>query len=243
MSFILLNARLFSGGTDLSGFGNKLDLSSECEEKPTTNWMSGGWTEVKGGLFSTEISGAGQWSAGDSSQVDDERFAALGGLGAFTAGPDNSTVGSLAWITYALSGKYSFGGTVGDVAPWESGWKGSWPLVRGKFAHPPGTPRTATGTGTAQQLGAVSATQRLYATLHVLSVSGTDTPTITVTVDSDNAEGFPSATTALSFDAATARGGQVKRVSGAITDDWFRPKWTISGTNPSFLFVVAFGIA
>ena len=129
------------------------------------------------------------------------------------------------------------------MATWTGTAKSSWPLVRGTIAHPPGTARTASGTGTGLQLGAVPAGRRLYAALHVLSVAGT-TPSITVTVESDDANTFASATTRLTFDAATAAGGQVLRTTGdAITDTWFRVTWTISGTSPSFLFVVALGIA
>ena len=36
--------------------------------------------------------------------------------------------------------------------------------------------------------------------------------------------------------------GQTGVVSGAITDQWWRVSYTISGTNPSFLFAVAAGV-
>jgi hypothetical protein len=104
------------------------------------------------------------------------------------------------------------------------------------------TARTATGTGTSVQLGAVSSTQRLYVALHVFSVSGT-TPSLTVAIQSDNATGFPSASTVTTLTAATAIGSQITRVAGPITDDWFRVSYTISGTDPSFLFAVTAGIA
>jgi hypothetical protein len=75
-------------------------------------------------------------------------------------------------------------------------------------------------------------------------VTGTATPTITARIESDNASGFPSATTQLTFTGATAIGGQFLSTSGsAITDDWWRVAWTITGTSPSFLFAMAFGIA
>ncbi|HEV2778692.1 MAG TPA: hypothetical protein VGX25_04755 [Actinophytocola sp.] len=241
--FVLTNVRLFSGGCDLTAQSNKLELSSEAEDKDVTNFGSGGWKEVKGGLFSTEISGAGQWEAADASKVDDNRWSSLGGLGPFSAGPDDAAVGNLSYFTNALSGKYQLGGQVGDVAPWDGEWKGSWPLVRGLFAHSPGTPRTADGTGTGQQLGAVASGKYLYANLHVLSVAGTSTPTITARIESDADNTFASPTTVLTFTAATAVSGEVKRVAGAITDTWFRPAWTITGSSPSFLFVVTYGIA
>lgn len=240
--FVLIDARLFTGGADLSGNSNKLEISGSVEDKDTTNFRSAGWKEVLGGLAETEISGEGQWEASDASKVDDAMWAQLGGLTAWSACPVDSTLGALTYFTKAFTGAYALGGAVGDVAPWSGAAKGSWPLVRGVVAHPPGTPRTTTGVGTAVQLGAVPAGKSLYAALHVLSVAGT-TPSITVRIEQDNAVGFPSAATSLTFDPATARGGQILRLAGPTTDDWFRPAWTISGTTPSFLFLVAFGVA
>lgn len=240
--FVLLNARLFAVGADLTGASNKIELTSEIEDKETTNYYSAGYKEVIGGLGTAEVSAEGQWEAADSSKVDDAMWARLGGVGPWTACPDNAAVGDLAYLTQCLTASYALGGAVGDIAPWTGKGASSWPLVRGQMAHPAGTARTSTGTGTAVQLGAVPAGKRLYAALHVLSVAGT-TPSITARIESDNAVGFPSATTQLTFTAATAAGGEALRTSGsAITDDWFRVAWTISGTTPSFLFATSFGI-
>jgi hypothetical protein len=83
----------------------------------------------------------------------------------------------------------------------------------------------------------------MYAALHVLSVAGTATPTITARVESSVDNTFASPTTRLTFAAATAVSGQTLRTAGtAITDTWWRVAWTISGTTPSFLFAAALGI-
>jgi hypothetical protein len=167
-------------------------------------------------------------------------------LDAWTVGATSASdtaAGNLGYLTKALRTSITLLGAVGDVAPWEANAAGTWPLVRGQFAHPSGVARSTTGSGTAINLGAVAAGERLYASLHVLSVSGTSTPTLTVTVQSDDAEGFADPTTQLTFDAATAVGGQILRTDGtAITDTWWRVGWTITGTDPSFLFAAAFGI-
>lgn len=240
---ILTNVRCFAVGLDLTGNSNKIELSSEVEEKEATNYASQGWKEILGGLASAEISGEGQWEAGDPSKVDDGSWAQFGGIGPWSMSANNSAaVGNLAYFTRALRADYKAGGTVGDVAPWTSTAKSAWPLVRGQFAHPPGTARTATGTGTALSLGAVVAGQSLYAALHILSAAGA-TPSITARVESDDSSGFTSATTRLTFGAATAVGGQILRTDGsAITDTWWRVAWTISGTTPSFLFAASLGI-
>ena len=142
----------------------------------------------------------------------------------------------------ALTADYETFGEIGEINPFKAELSGNWPVTHGRLLHPKGTARTATGVGTAFQVGALLATKRMYCTLHVLSISGTATPTITVRLESDNAVGFPSAVTQTTFTAMTAIGSQTATVAGALTDDWWRPAWTITGTNPSFLFVVAVGI-
>ena len=242
MAQILLDCRLFAVGADLSGVSNKIELSAEHEVKERTNYRSGGYKEVKAGLASAEITGEGQWEAGDPSRVDDASWAALGGTGPYTVCAEDSIVGALAYFTKGMRQNFKFGDAVGEINPWSGTVKSSWPLVRGQIAHPPGTARTATGTGTALNLGAVAAGKRLYAALHVLSVAGT-TPSITARVESDDAVGMASPTTRLTFGAATAVSGDILRSDGtAITDTYYRLAWTISGTTPSFLFAAAIGI-
>lgn len=238
---ILTDCRIFAGGTHLSGQSNKIELPGELEERDVTNFLSAGWKECTGALPSFSIEASGQWVAGSNS-VDESRWSALGTNEPWTICPLTDTAGVLAYLGQANESKYQTFDVVGSVMPWAASAQGSWPLVRGKSLHSYVTPRTATGSGTAVQLIATPTGQNLYAALHVLSVSGTATPTLTVRVQSDNASDFPSATTVITFTAATAVGGQITRVAGPITDDWLRADWTISGTNPSFLFVVSVGV-
>lgn len=239
---VLINVRAFAAGADLTGVSNKIEITSEIEDKDATNFGSGGWKEVLGGLGSAEIAGEGQWEAGDPGKVDDAAWADFGIVTPWTVGPAGASVGSIAYFTRALRGDYSLGDAVGEIAPWKSTAKSAWPLVRGQFAHPPGTARTATGSGSGVQLGPVAARERLYASLHILSVAGT-TPSITASVESDEDNTFATATTRLTFDAAAANGAQMLRTDGsAITDEWWRVAWTITGTTPSFLFAAALGI-
>lgn len=240
---VLLNVRCFAAGLDLTSVSNKIELTSEVEEKTTTNYGSGGYTEVVGGLASAEIAGEGQWEAGDETKVDDASWAQLGGVGPWSVSGNNSAaVGELVYFTRAMRADYTLFADVGEVAPWTSTAKSSWPLVRGQFAHPPGTARTATGSGTALEVGAVPAGKRLYAALHVLSAAGT-TPSLTARVESSADDTFTDPTTHATFTAATEAGGQMLRTDGtAITDTWWRVAWTITGTTPSFLFAAALGI-
>lgn len=242
---VLLDARVFAGGVDLSGVGNKLEVTEESEVRKKTNWRSGGAEEVLAGITSVDINAEGQWAAGDPSQVDDATWAQRRSLEPWSFAPEGDSdlaSGGLVYLTRALRHKSQIFGGLGEVAGWMANACGTWPLVRGLAAHPSGVPRSTTGSGTAYQLGAVAAGQKVYANLHVLDVSGTSTPTITVKVQSDNDSGFASPTDRFSFAAATAVGGESVRAAGAITDDWWRVSWTITGSTPSFLFLVTFGI-
>lgn len=246
--FVQFNVRLFAGAADLTGRSNKVELAMEHEEKDATTYLAegdpdSGWKKVLGGLGSFALGGEGFWEAGDLTKVDNESWAGLGVVQAFTVCPNGAAVGNLAWVLKAMRAQYKLGGQVGEIAPWTATAAGSWPVGRGKVLHPPGTARTATGDGTAVEVAAVTDAQYLYASLHVLSVSGTDTPTITVIVESDVDANFDgSETTRISFAAATAVGGQVLRAAGPITDTFYRVSHTISGTNPSFLYLCAIGI-
>lgn len=242
-ALVLTNVRLFTGGADLTSSSNKVEITAEVEEKDATTFGSGGWKEVKGGLASSTFASEGFWEAGDPSKIDDAAWAQLGTVGAWSACPDGATLGALAYFTQALRCDYAIGDEVGNLAPWSSKGAGAWPLVRGQIAHPPGTARTSSGTGTATQLGALTAGHRLYAALHVLSAAGSASPTITARVESDDNSGFTSPATRATFAAATALGGQALRTDGtAVADDWWRIAWTITGTSPSFTFAAALGI-
>lgn len=242
--FVLLNSRIFASAADLTGHSNQIELSTEIEEKNVTNFKSEGWTESIGGLASTSITGGGQWEAGDPGLVDNESWADLAGrtIHPWTVCPRSAAVGELSWFTRVLRSSYKIGDTVGEVAPWEASASGTSPLLRGTSAHPPGTAETADGAGDGLELGEVADGQRIYAALHVLSVSGSS-PSLTVEVESDVDNTWSNPATQISFDAATAVGGQFASAMGPITDTWWRVTWTITGTDPSFLFLAALAIA
>jgi hypothetical protein len=245
---VLTSCRIFAGGYDLTGHSNKLEFQAEVEDKDVTTFLpiadpDVGWRKTIGGLASSTFKGGGNWSSDGSTAVDDMAFAALGSVAPLSAFAVDANEGSLGYFTQTLTKSYQFLGATGDVASWTIDDQSAWPAVRGFSLQSPGTARTVTGTGTATQITAVPTGKQLYAALQVLSVSGTATPTLAVKVQSDNAVGFPSPADQITFTPATAIGGQISRVAGPIADDWFRVSFTISGTNPSFLFVVIAGIS
>lgn len=238
---VLLNTRLFVAGADLTGVTNKAEIQTEVEAKEATTFGSAGSKEFLGGLVSSSINAEGFFEAGDAGKVDDGAWALRGATGPVSICPQAATDGALVYFTNALETGYTLLGQVGELAPYKVSATGTWRVVRGTIGHPVSTSRTATGNGTAMQLGAVSTSQQLYANLHVLSASGT-TPSLTVKVQSDDNSGFTTPIDRLTFTAATAVGGQCARLAGPLTDTYYRVTWTISGTTPSFQFVCAVGV-
>jgi hypothetical protein len=241
---VLTDVRIYTAGADLTGYGNKVELSGMVDDLDVTTFASNGWHDRVGGLHESTTAIEGFWQATDNTMPDDTWWANIGAATVpQTIVPTSGAVSSLAYLTRNFEGAYKITGEVGKVLSWTADAKGNWPMVRGQIMHPQGTARTATGSGTAIQLGAVSAAQKLYANLHVFSVAGTSSPTLTVKVQSYTDNTFASPTDQITFTGATAISGQSGSVAGAITDTWWRVVWTISGSSPSFLFAASAGIA
>lgn len=240
---VLMDARIYLESADLTGWSNKVETSPSAADEDVTTFASGGWKQRTGGELDTDVSLEGFFEQLDVSRPDDMFWANLGSnQAALTVVPTSGAAGVVTYLSRVQVMDYKPGGAVGKVLPFSASLKGNWPFVRGLIMHPQGTARTATGTGTGFQLGAVTAAQRMYACLHVLSVAGTSTPTITVSLQSSVDNTFSSPTTRITFAADTALDGQALSLLGAVTDQWWRAAWTISGTTPSFLFAVSAGI-
>lgn len=231
------------GGLELAGFGKDVNLSTTVAELDTTDFASQGYRELIGGRKSATISlGLMQDMAVGS--VDDTAWSLLGVADIPHSICTPSADGSLAYLWRGIPLSYSpTMSPVGDLAMTQiNGQSSTGGVVRGTLIHPGSASRSSSSTGTGQQLGAVVAGKSMYAALHVLSAAGS-TPSLTVKVQSDDNSNFTSATDRITFTAATTGNTyQWLSVAGAITDDWWRISYTISGSGPSFSFAVTAGI-
>lgn len=229
---VLLDAKVWLAHWDISGKLNAVSLIQGADLKTCTTLGSTG-TKRRGGLTTAALQVEGYWE----DDVDAQLQAAFGVVDVPVTVAPSPTEGDPAFSFRAIEGEYTIGGQVGEVMPFSAGAQSSAgdPLMRGTLMH--NATRNSTATGTARQLGAVGSTQRLYATLHVLAITGT----LDVVVASDTS-GFPSPTTRITFAQAAAVGSQwATPAAGPITDDWYRVGWTISGGG-SATFVVTVGI-
>ncbi len=239
----LTNAVIYIGQYDVSGDHNMVEVPWGVESLDRT--VFGDTTRrYLGGLFEADIKGQGfvDYNTGLIEDVLRSNLA-VQNTPILIAG-DGAAANARASFTQALTANIKgMGAQVGELHgfTWDAKPSNA-PLVGGGTVMATKAARTtSSNSGTAQQLGAVSATQRVYAGLHVFAVSGT-TPTLAVTVRSDDAVGFASPTTQITFTTATTASAQFASAAGAITDTYWRVDWTIAGTTPSFTFAVVIGI-
>lgn len=250
------NATVLFGGVDISGDTNMLQLGAVVETKDSTTFTTNGWRTHVGVLkdASWNFSGFRQNTAEPDSIFYNPSTA---DPGAVLAGTTNATLPVVATITNPLvEGDIAFGmrcmrqqiaptNRVGELAGYSLSLKGDAPMVRGRILGSV-VAAVATGTTTGFEVGAVSATQKLYASLHVTSIS-TVGDTLDVIVESDVDGLFGSPTTRITFSqVVSATGTHTAQwaipIAGAITDTFYRLSYTIAGSSPSFSFVGFIGI-
>ena len=248
MAKAMQNVGLWVADRDVACDVNQCDLTVTVAELSTTVFgcadsTDRGWESSISGKRSAKLAYAG-FSDFSAADLSGQTFADLGGLQPITVTPDipaTPALGDLAYFFRARRYEVSMVDTHGDVAKVSVTAGGSGDVIRGRLMVPKSA-ITATGSSASSQVGAVSATQSVYASLHVFTVSGTS-PTLDVTVGSDDNSGLTSETSRLTFPQATGVGSGWQSLAGAITDDYWVVNYTIGGTTPSFTFAVAIGIA
>lgn len=240
----LTNTQVFLGAYDFTGFTGQLDTGAQTAMEEAPNMGAYGYKVVVPGIHSSEQTFTGNDDYDAATSVGRVLTVAQRGaqlpFGLVHAGTA-AVAGSAALLGQGLLSKVGrLMGATGKVAGFQATVTGDQPLVYGVV----GAPLASRGahTGTSLQLGAVGTgptgvEQRLWAALIVTAASGTN---LAVTIQSDNATGFPSAATALTFSTVSAASAQFTSAAGPMTDDWFRVSATVgSGT---FTYAVLMGV-
>lgn len=238
---VLKDAKLYVGEYDLSGDHVSVALTYSSELQDSTTF--GQTTRIRtGGLKDVSLTGEGFWSGG-TGLVDDALFNKVGVADVpITIAPAGETLANDAYLFRAIYGSYAPGAAVGEMLRFSvsASSSGGTGVIRGKLLHVGS--ETATGAEDKQELGAVAAGKSIYASMHVLTVSGTN-PTLDVLLESDADASAGGETTRITFTQATDETSEWKSLAGAVTDTFWRASWTIGGTNtPTFEFVLAVGI-
>lgn len=231
---VLKDVFLYIDGYDFRPVTSTATLTSEKESVDSTTFGSDGARENEKGLEQTTGEFAGKWTAGTSG-VDSELWADLAGDDEriYTLGEAETETG-VAWSFRANRTNYMAGGELGTLAPFNANAQGRSKLLRGQLAKAK-APVSATGViGSVVNLGAVSASQHVYAVLHLFGTAGSS---ITVQVQSDDSSGFASPTTRGTIGPVTASGAvSLTPAAGAIADTHWRLNvsaisgtWTVAG--------------
>lgn len=237
--------RAWVAGFDLSTYIASFKMGAVREEKDATTIGDSGVRGRLAGMRGGMVELGGFYDVTGALGPDDVLFSRVGTVDipiSFSPTNNSGAEGEVAYTLLAGEFGYDFGDKVGEVMPFSvTGTSTSGPLVRGTVLH--NATRTATGTGTAFNLGAVSASQRVYIAVHALASTGTG-PSLQVTLQSATAQAFSSPTSRITLGAlATQPNSAADSLAGAITDTWWRVSYTITGTNPSIPFIAVVGIA
>jgi hypothetical protein len=239
---VLRNCKVYWDGYDLTGASNKATLKYSADILDDTVFGATSKSRVCG-LKSVELDLGGFWEAG-AGKIDTLANGNLALAGKIISlGPTEASQGEPFFSFQSILGEYQAGAAVGELLPFDFKAQGSdqHGLLRGLIIE--NSAKTSTAAGAARHLGAVGATQHLYAVLHILAVSGTN-PKLDLVIQSDDSVGFSSPTTRITFAQQTAVGAVwASRVAGAIADTYYRASWTIAGTNnPSFTIFIGLAI-
>ena len=228
MAKLIVDGALALGAYNLTANTMALSVDTSADEVDGTAFADSFVNYLPSPLFKGSIGASGfQEFANPDSAIN----SALGAGNTVITAAAGRSDGSRAWFMNSMVGKYSFGGSVGEAGKFDLGAATSDRLISG-FLQAYGS-KTSTGTSTGYQIGALSASQSMYASLHVITATGT---TLDVTVESDDSSGFSSATTRITFtQVATTPIAYLSSVAGAVTDDYWRMKWTIVGGGPYYI--------
>lgn len=242
-SFTLTDAKIWVNNYDLSGDMNAVALEEGVEAQDATTFGAGTRTR-KGGVRGVRMTAAGFLNANGTNGSDDVLPVVVGNvppnLNVISIGPQGAAEGSPAFILPASILRYGFGDALDAMLPFnleastartQVGTPTRPSLARGTVLL--SSQKTTTGNGTAFNLGAVAAGQKLYVAVHGLAQSG-GIPTLIV--QSDSASNFPSPTDQLTLVGPSA---DFRAVAGPITDTWWRASWSFSGTSFTAIVIAA----
>lgn len=234
-TFAANNVTTWFSGYDMTGDLNSTQLALSYDALDDTAFGDQARSRIAG-LEDCQLQEAGWWQAGTVA-VDPTVFASLSGAAQVVSNSPDGLDSSVAYFYRAKTFNYQpFTNKLGEVAAFNftaqsarGAGLASVAAVRGRVMKGKGTVSATGATGTPFQLGAVASGQFLYAAFHEF-VAGT---TITAVLESNVDNTFGAPTTRVTFGPITTVGGTWgTRVTGPITDQWYRLRVTaITGTH------------
>ena len=233
-TYVQTNVGLYWGGYSLASSFNAIALN--LSNSPQDDTVYGDTTVSNAsGLSTVTLEAEGFWQSTSDAVLQ----ASLGSDDTVVSvTPVDQSAGSPSLFSKVTTSTYNpiSTGTVGSMMGFSLSAEGRGEKnVSGEILVIPATYTSSSETVTNASIGAVSATQKIYSELHVSAASGT----LDVIVESSPNSGWGSESTRITHTPFTAVGAEMLSTAGAITDAYWRVKWTISG---SFDFIVSLGI-
>lgn len=233
---ILTNCRIMAGAYELHKEANTVELDHKVGEiHDTTTFDDEGAKDKTPGMEETSATCEGFWPT-DDRDLDAGLFGEVGLDDTPISISEDDDEGDQVYFMLGAISYSPGGGEVGQPHKWSADIGGKGKLILGQILKIGEITGGPTG-GTAFELGAVSATQKLYAVCHVYEANGTN---LAGAIQSDDLEGMGSPAARITFTAFTDVGAEMKEEDGAITDTWYRYYWTATGGT--FKVFVAAGI-
>lgn len=233
---VMLNCKVLVGGYDFSGLHNSLALEYGAEMLDETVFQAGVGTATrlfKPGLKTFSFNG----NVFFDTTVDEVMFNRVGATREVMSFANvGETEGDICFTTRGVTATYNpASGSVGELLQGTiEGRNNNQALVRSRLMKRGNI--TSTGNSTGLNIGSLSG-KRIFSGLHVTTPATGGVPSITGIIESDDNSGFTTPTTRLTHAAITVRGADWQEVLlGAVTDNYWRAKWTVSGVETFNVF-------
>ncbi len=236
-TFVQTNVGLYWGGYSLASTFNAIGLNLTNSLQDDTVYGDT-FQSNAAGLSSVSLEGEGYWDSTNDSILESS-ISVDAAETVVTVTPVDQAAGSPSLSTALTTSEYSpvANGTVGEMMGYRVTGEGRGSkLVHGEIVVVPATYTSSSESATNASIGAVSASQSIYSTLHVTAASGT----LNVIVESAPSN-WSSESTRITHTAFTSIGAEQKSAAGAITDAFWRVKYTVSGGG-SFDFIVSLAV-
>lgn len=239
----LINSQILVGSFDATTFTGTFDDAGTVAMQESNVYGAGGFPRKYPGLrsYTNSIEGDADYASGGIAATFTPALLGTQQLvsiqptgGTAAADPSIFTQGRIESINTP-------GGAHGEMATFGMTFVSDSQKIYGQVAAPLSA-RSVTANGTVLTMTGPTATQRVWAGLHITAVSGT-TPTLDAKIQSATLVGFGSPTDRITFTQANSAGWQFLYTSGAITDGFWRVVLTIAGTTPSFTVACVVGVA
>lgn len=242
-TMVFTDAKVLVDKYDISGDLNNVSLAVGAEMVEATTYGAAARIK-KPGMYTVEYNMNGYCNFG-TGLSEEGLFAKVGTVDIpQTLAAGTIALGSICYFFKGAFAQYSPGGNVGEMLSFTAnGGVSGGAAIRGYILEAGAAMKTSSANGTEVLVGAQSATQRLYAIVHVLEKQGT-APTLDLLIQSD-VTGFGTPTTKVTFAQFNDALGSsyATPVAGPNTDTYYRCSWTIGGSaSPGYRFVAAVGI-